>query len=188
MAILYSIREIKSSLQGTIKKKFYPVANRWEHVGFDEVLQEMVRNTTLHPSEARAAMDFLAEAIPHFLEMGNTVSLGSLGYMKIKLISEGSDTKEEATHHKIKDVRVSFIASREFRDRIRSMPIQKFPERGDSPRTTQYSNAMLMAKQKEAEDSALRCLAEGLSLEQTARITGLSPEEIAALAVFPNAR
>ncbi|MDL2241487.1 hypothetical protein LJB91_01100 [Bacteroidales bacterium OttesenSCG-928-L03] len=173
MPIYYSIREIRSSLEGADKKLFYPVAKRWEMVSYDDLVQDMVRNTTLHSSEARAAMDFLVEAIPRFLEMGNSVSLGPLGYMKTRLTGEGSERKEDVTHLNIKDVRACFIASREFRDRIRNMPVHRFPEQNTSIQPPKYNYAMRVAKQREAEETARRCLEEGLSVEQTARISGL---------------
>lgn len=186
MPILYTVKAFENVVDGKKEKKYYLIAKRWEQIGYEVLLEEMVRNTTLHAAEARSAMDFLFESIPRLLETGNSVSLGPLGYLRTTIKSEGSDTPEEATHHKVKDISVHFIPSRELRERVRRMPLSRFPEMGESIKAVNYNNAMLMAKReaerRAGEESARRCLAEGLSVEQAARISGLSAEEIARLA------
>lgn len=185
MPILYTVRKKKLSIDGQREEKFYLVAKRWEQISYENLLEDMVRNTTLHAAEARSALDYLQESIPRMLETGNSVSLGSLGRLNVTIKSEGSDTEEEATHHKIKDIRVHFIPGKALRNRIRRLPVGKFPELGTSVKGIQYNNAMLAARREtqreDALESARRCLAEGLSIEQTIRISGLTEDEIRLL-------
>ena len=88
----------------------------------------MVRNTSLTPMEAATGVDYLFGAIPRFLELGFTVQLGELGYFKIFIRSEGSDTADEVTPDKIRGMQLRFIPGEGIRERVKKFAVEKFPK------------------------------------------------------------
>ena len=87
----------------------------------------MVRNTSLTPMEAATGIDYLFSAIPRFLELGLTVQLGEMGYFKVSIRSEGSDTQNEATPDKIQGMFLRFIPGANIRKQVNDFSVEKFP-------------------------------------------------------------
>ena len=108
-------------------KKFYLIAKSIGNVDRNYLIKDMVRNTSLTPMEAATGIDYLFDAIPRFLELGFTVQLGAMGYFKISIRSEGSDTQEEAIPDKIQGMFLRFIPGADIRQQVNRFSIEKFP-------------------------------------------------------------
>lgn len=80
----------------------------------------VTRNTSTSPVEAEATFNLVCEGIVHELQQGNSVQLGSLGWLRLSFSSEGVEdiTKFDAASM-IRDVRLLFTPSRELMSDIK---------------------------------------------------------------------
>lgn len=185
MPIFYQVQRRTSSFEQERKSRYYLIAKSWDSIGYDELIENMVRHASLTPSEARSALDYLLETIPDMLKLGHTVRLGNLGYLRPIIRSEGSDTPEEATVNKVKDVRVRFIPGKKLREEIKNISLERFPKE-EKPRETVVGKKRGRPKKNPSDtvvfaETIRRSLAEGLSVEQTARILGISTEKVQSM-------
>ena len=127
MPVRYVNAQLRNPQDPTAPRKFYLVGKSVGNVDRDYLIKDMVRNTSLTPMEAATGIDYLFSSIPRFLELGFTVQLGAMGYFKVMIKSEGSDTKDEATPDKIKGMRLRFIPGAEIRERVKGFSVEKFP-------------------------------------------------------------
>ena len=127
MSVRYVNAQLRNPQDPTAPRKFYLVGKSVGNVDRDYLIKDMVRNTSLTPMEAATGIDYLFSSIPRFLELGFTVQLGAMGYFKVMIQSEGSDTKDEATPDKIKGMRLRFIPGAEIRERVKGFSVEKFP-------------------------------------------------------------
>jgi len=127
MGVRYSTVQLRNPLDPSAPKKHYVLGKSIGHIGRDDLIKEMVRNTSLTYMEAATGIDYLFDSIPRFLEWGFTVQLGALGYFKVGIRSEGSDTAEEVSPDKIKSMRLVFLPGLEIRKRVNSFSVGKFP-------------------------------------------------------------
>ena len=127
MAVHYCIQKRKNPSDPSAPEKYYLIQKSLGHIGKARLIDDMVRNTSLTKKEAETGVDYLFEAFPRFLELGFTVQLGRLGYFKTTIRSEGSDTLEEATHDKIKAIKLCFICGKDVRDIVDNYQVEKFP-------------------------------------------------------------
>jgi len=125
MAIRYTIAQLRNPQDPSAPKKFYLIEKSLGNIDRKYLINDMVRNTSLTPMEAATGIDYLFSAIPRLIELGFTIQLGELGYFRIGISSEGSDTKEEATPDKIKTMRLRFIPGKEIRKRVKDLQVEK---------------------------------------------------------------
>jgi nucleoid DNA-binding protein len=128
MGVRYVILAKRNPQEPQEPRKFYLGARALGHISREQLLEEMVKNTSLTRMEAMTALNYLFEAIPLFLELGMTVQLGELGYFKVTIQSEGSDIIEEATPDKIERKCLKFVPGREIREKVNSFSVEKWPE------------------------------------------------------------
>jgi predicted histone-like DNA-binding protein len=128
MPLYYTIQEKKNPQDPEAPGKFYIIARSLPAIGRSVFIEDMVRNTALTKSEAATVLDYLFERVPHYIALGHTVQLGELGYFRATLCSDGSDTKEEVTADKVTIKRVRFFFGNEMRDKIKKIPVEKYPE------------------------------------------------------------
>ena len=127
MSVRYVNVLMGNPMDDSAPKKFYLIAKSIGNVGRDYLIKDMVRNTSLTPMEAATGIDYLFDAIPRFLELGFTVQLGAMGYFKVSIRSEGSDTQEEAVPDKIQGMYLRFIPGADIRQQVNGFSVEKFP-------------------------------------------------------------
>ena len=127
MSVRYVNALLGNPQDDTAPKKFYLIEKSIGNVDRNYLIKDMVRNTSLTPMEAATGIDYLFSAIPRFLELGFTVQLGTMGYFKVSIKSEGSDTLNEATPEKIKSMHLRFIPGHEIRKQVNEFSVEKFP-------------------------------------------------------------
>jgi len=125
MAVRYTTAQLRNPQDPSAPKKFYLIEKSLGSIDRQYLINDMVRNTSLTPMEAATGIDYLFSAIPRLLELGFTVQIGELGYFRIGISSEGSDTKEEATPDKIKVKRLRFIPGDIIRKRVNDFAVEK---------------------------------------------------------------
>ena len=127
MSVRYVNAPLGNPQNPSAPKKIYLIEKCIGSVDRNYLIKDMVRNTSLTPMEAATGIDYLFSAIPRFLELGFTVQLGTMGYFKVSIKSEGSDTLEEATPEKIKSMHLRFIPGHEIRKQVNEFAVEKFP-------------------------------------------------------------
>lgn len=75
-------------------------------------------NTTVAPIEMEAALELLAKFIPQQLRQGHTVKVPGLGTFRLTWKSDGVENIDSFKAEMIKDARIAFTASKEFRDSV----------------------------------------------------------------------
>ena len=128
MSIRYVNAQLRNPQDPSAPRKFYLIQKSVGTVDRDYLIKDMVRNTSLTSMEAATGIDYLFDSIPRLLELGFTVQLGAMGYFKVIIKSEGSDTKKEATPDKVRLMRLKFVPGAEIRKRVNGFSVEKFPE------------------------------------------------------------
>lgn len=185
MPIFYNVRKKNNYLAKGQKERYYLIAKSWDRVGYDDLIEHMVRHTSLTREEARSALSYLQQSIPELLKLGCTIDLGGLGYLMTTIQSEDSDTPDEANHHKVRDIRIRFVPDKKLREAVRRLPVECFPDRGNSVSTSKYNHAIKKVRQ-ETEQAMLKqtirnCIQAGLSQEIIAQITELPESRLPLL-------
>ena len=127
MSVRYVNALLRNPQNPAAPRKFYLIGKTVGNIDRDYLIKDMVRNTSLTPMEAATGIDYLFSSIPRFLELGFTVQLGAMGYFKIIIKSEGSDTIDEATPDKIKNMRLKFVPGVDIRQKVNGFSVEKFP-------------------------------------------------------------
>ena len=127
MSVRYVNVQLRNPMDPSAPKKFYLIEKSVGNVDRDYLIKDMVRNTSLTVMEAATGIDYLFNSIPRFLELGLTVQLGAMGYFKVSIRSEGSDTQEEATPEKIRSMHLRFVPGYNIRKQVNDFGIEKFP-------------------------------------------------------------
>ncbi len=113
------------ALNRELLASYYLSAKSVGSISRNELIEDMVRNTSLTKQEASTAVDYLFDPVPGFPDPGFTVKPGDIGYFKVTLRSEGSKTPEEATPDKIKGKYLRFIPGKAMRGLVKNFSVEK---------------------------------------------------------------
>ena len=127
MSVRYVTTLLGNPADPSAPKKHYLIERCLGNIDRDYLIKDMVRNTSLTAMEAATGIDYMFNAIPRFLELGFTVQIGTMGFFKVSIKSEGSDTQDEATPDKIKSKHLRFYPGRDIRKTINELPVEKYP-------------------------------------------------------------
>lgn len=184
MAIEYIIQARESYYGEERKKRYFLIAKSSGRIGRQDLIEYMTQNASLTPSEASSALDYLLEAIPHFLRLGKRVDLGSLGSMKATIRSEGSDKKEDADVHKVREICVHYTPSIKLKTLMQKTSLERREPTGKyrlSLRQVAALRKELEIEMRQKKELARKGLAKGLDPVMIAELTGLSEDEIGLL-------
>lgn len=102
-------------------KKMYAIPSVVNRINTRELCKVVTRNTSTAPTEAEATFSLVCDAIPRELQMGNSVQLGSLGWLRLSFGSVGvDDVKDFDAASMIRNVRVVFTPSKELMNSIKT--------------------------------------------------------------------
>lgn len=102
-------------------KKMYAIPSVVNRINTRELCKVVTRNTSTAPTEAEAIFSLVCDAIPRELQMGNSVQLGSLGWLRLSFGSVGvDDVKDFDAASMIRNVRVVFTPSKELMNSIKT--------------------------------------------------------------------
>ena len=94
--------------------KWYAIPSVVNRQTTREVCKIVTRGSTTYPTEAESTFNLVVDGIPHELQLGSSVQLGRLGWIRLSFGSEGVEdiTKFDAASM-IKNLKVVFIPSKE---------------------------------------------------------------------------
>lgn len=128
MAIRYIVVRHPNPRDPQAKALYYLKEKTVGRFKYVSLIAEMVRNTSLTPYEAAAALDYLFASVTRLLSSGHTVKLGPLGYFKVVLHSEGVDTLEQVSTRQLKRIKLIFVPGKRLRQQIAEMTIEQHPD------------------------------------------------------------
>ena len=100
-------------------KKWYAVPISESPQSFRETARRATQNTTTSAMELETAIDLLGSYAIEQLLAGHTIRIGNLGTLRITFKSEGVENIDDfSTSSMIKEVRVIFTPSKEFREAV----------------------------------------------------------------------
>ena len=100
-------------------KKWYAVPISESPQSFKETARRATQNTTTGAMELETAVDLLGSYAVEQLQAGHTIRIGNLGTLRITFKSEGVENINDFNASSmIKDPRVIFTPSKEFRDAV----------------------------------------------------------------------
>ena len=100
--------------------KWYAIPSVVNRLDTRAVCKVVTRNTTTAPTELESSFNLVCDGIPHELQQGNSVKLGSLGSLRLSFGSVGVEdlaTFNAATM--MKNVKVIFTPSKELMSAIK---------------------------------------------------------------------
>jgi len=106
-------------------KKWYASPVNDGKISKTELAKEITGISSLSRGDVSNVIESLLEAIPKYLVMGKSVSLGEFGTLRLSFSSDGVDTKEEFNTGKITGVKVVFTPGVELKRAIESVSFER---------------------------------------------------------------
>ncbi len=106
-------------------KKWYASTVNDGMISKTELAKEITGMSSLSRGDVSNVIESLLEAIPKYLLMGKSVSLGEFGSLRLSLSSEGVDTKEAFNTGKITGVKVIFTPGTELKRAIEAVSFER---------------------------------------------------------------
>ena len=109
MSVTYNIiQRGEPGVAGGGTKKFYASAIVTNNVGIEELTAEISKLSTVNGADISAVLYGIVEVLPQLLAKGNSIQLGDLGFFRISISSNPSDSEEEVSSGNIRKSKVLF--------------------------------------------------------------------------------
>ncbi len=121
MSVKYKLLQRKNLQNPDAPRKWYANPITVNRLTTRAVCKAVTRGSTLHPAEAETTFNLVCDSVPHELQQGASVQLGSLGWLRLTFGSEGvSELKDFDATSMIRNLRVVFKPSKELMEAVRS--------------------------------------------------------------------
>ena len=108
------------------KQKFYPAPVYNDEIDIDELAEEISYATSMTPTDVKAVLEGLLNAMPKHLRRGAKIKLDRFGTFKVVFGGNGHENAEDVTAADIDGTRISFIGASEMKKAVLTdMPFQK---------------------------------------------------------------
>jgi predicted histone-like DNA-binding protein len=118
MALFFRKIQKKNMKDPDGPKLWYPVLRSVGVVGEKELGILLANETTLNPKEAEMAIHQLQKILLRVMLDSKTVRLGEVGNYRLTAFTESSETKEEVTAEKIKQINMRFLPTKYVREQL----------------------------------------------------------------------
>ena len=121
MCAKYKLTRRKNPIKKTDTPLWYAIPSVVNRQTTREVCKIVTRGSTTYPTEAESSFNLVVDGIPHELQLGSSVQLGRLGWIRLSFGSEGVEdiTKFDAASM-IKNIKVIFTPSKELMAEIKN--------------------------------------------------------------------
>ncbi|HUW05515.1 MAG TPA: HU family DNA-binding protein [Williamwhitmania sp.] len=106
-------------------KKWYASPVNDGKISKTELAKEITGMSSLSRGDVSNVIESLLEAMPKYLLMGKSVSLGEFGTLRLSFTSEGVDTQEAFNTGKITGVKVIFTPGVELKRAIEAVSFER---------------------------------------------------------------
>ncbi|AXG67823.1 bacterial DNA-binding protein [Kordia sp. SMS9] len=126
MAIKYKVTERSTpGVSGGGSKKYYASATARDKIDLKQLSERLASISTVSEIDTIAVLQGLVHLLPEYLCQGSSISLGDFGTFSVHIRSEGKETPEAVNAQSIKDIKVSFRPSVEFKKRMKGVAFKK---------------------------------------------------------------
>ena len=117
----FKLTKKKNPMKKDEPGKWYAIPCTVNRLDTRSVCKTVTRNTTTAPTEAESTFNLVVDGIPHEVQLGNSVQLGRLGWLRLSFGSEGvEDITQFDAASMIKNVKVVFTPSKELMAEIKN--------------------------------------------------------------------
>ncbi|MDR2782987.1 MAG: hypothetical protein LBB48_03960 [Treponema sp.] len=106
---LWLRKVLRKNPQDMTQAKWYLTQEKSGSVGMQAIAKEIEGRSALSLGDVRSVLSNLAEVLPTFLKLGQSVNLEGFGSFRISVSSEGAATPEELTARRVKGVKLAFL-------------------------------------------------------------------------------
>ena len=126
MSVQYNIiQRGEPGVAGGGTKKYYASALTASTIGIDELTREIAKLSTVNGADISAVLHGIVEVLPELLSKGNSVQLGDLGYFRVSISSNPSDSEEEVSAGNIRGSKVLFRPGNKIGAMLKALTFKK---------------------------------------------------------------
>ena len=124
--LLRKIRKIKKKRNGTNDKELYYAVPAWSGlIGTREIAQKLSARSTLTPADIRATLIGLVDVMEDYMHDGYSVKLDDLGVFRLSATSDGYNTPEECTPHRVRAAKLCFRADSQIKKNLKFVKFER---------------------------------------------------------------
>lgn len=101
--------------QDRSQEKYYPAPVYSDEIGIDELAEEISYATSMTPTDVKAVLEGLLNAMPKHLRRGAKIKLDRFGTFKVIFGGNGHENAEDVTAADIDGTRIGFIGAPEMK-------------------------------------------------------------------------
>ena len=101
--------------------KWYLVQEKSGTVGMSRIVKDIRDRSAMTAGDVKNVLTNLAELLPVYLQLGQTVNLEGFGFFRITVSSSGAETAEGLTARQAKKPKISFTPSKEMKQGLESI-------------------------------------------------------------------
>ena len=117
---------VKMKRNGINDKESYHAVPAWSGlIGTREIAQRLSERSTLTPADIRATLIGLVEVMESCMHDGYSVKLDDLGVFRLSVTSDGYNTPEECTPHRVRAAKVCFRADTQIKKNLKSVKFER---------------------------------------------------------------
>lgn len=125
MSVRFNVIERGKPGDPEAPKKFYPSIVSSGKITEREVAKQASQRSTVSPADTLAVLENFLSIIGEELARGNIVELGEFGSFWLRIESEGTATKEEASASQVTNILPRFTSGREFQQALNTISFER---------------------------------------------------------------
>jgi predicted histone-like DNA-binding protein len=133
MPLGYKVKKRVFAFDKTKAEKYVATAQRNHTVSYEDILQEVAKQSRLNNGEVYAAIEALIEVSITFMKQGHGVRLGDFGIFKPTFSAASQDTADTATVDSIKRKHILFQPGKKLREFIGNLSVVSYEEADTEP-------------------------------------------------------
>tara|TARA_R110000868_G_scaffold1211_1_gene9240 strand:- start:2114 stop:2497 length:384 start_codon:yes stop_codon:yes gene_type:complete len=125
MPIKYKVIDRRNPQDPEAPNKFYASSSIDGKSDIEQLTKRIEKISTVSGADIRAVLYAMVDVVPSLLSEGRNVQLGDLGYFRVSISSNPSDTAEEVSASNIRTSRIIFTPGKKFKDMLKSLTFEK---------------------------------------------------------------
>ncbi|MBP1676728.1 MAG: DNA-binding protein [Bacteroidetes bacterium] len=124
MSFRYRVKTKRSGI-GEKTAKYYAVPVRSGEISTRQLAKDLTKISSLSEGDVHSALIGLSGLIEKYLQEGYSVRLDNLGLFSISATSDGFDTPEECTPHRVKANKICFRAENDLKSNLKYVRFER---------------------------------------------------------------
>jgi predicted histone-like DNA-binding protein len=124
MSFRYRVKTKRSGI-GEKTAKYYAVPVRSGEISTRQLAKDLTKISSLSEGDVHSALIGLSGLVEKYLQEGYSVRLDNLGLFSISATSDGFDTPEECTPHRVKAKKICFRAENDLKSNLKYVRFER---------------------------------------------------------------